>query len=92
MNQEGYHICVWHKSKNRLEEPDKWQSGSSAAQIYAFFKRHGAVDPAQRGADRIVAFGPSVEKTELKRECRDQQLLGRSPGLAQACRAERAER
>lgn len=55
-DQEGYHVYRWNNSKNTLEEPDKWEPGSAAAQVYAHFKQHGAVNVSETGSDRIAQF------------------------------------
>lgn len=84
-DQEGYHVYRWNAAKNTLEELDKWAPGSAAAQVYAFFKQHGAVDVTETGAGRVRKFDPEVEQTEFTFGCKDEAALKRSPHFAKAC-------
>ncbi|MEO1768098.1 hypothetical protein, partial [Thiobacter aerophilum] len=74
-DQEGYHIYRWNTHTNTLEELDKWQPGSAAAQVYAFFKKHGAVNVAESGVSRIARFDPDIEKAEFESGCKDERAL-----------------
>jgi hypothetical protein len=85
VHRYGYRIYTWNPRKNTLQELDKWEPGSAAAQVYAFFKQHGAVDPTQTGADRIVHFDPEFEKSEFDHGCKDEDTLKRSVHFARAC-------
>lgn len=84
-DQRGYHIYVWDAERDTLEELDKWESGSTAAQVYGWFKEHGAVDPTVIGSGRLVEFRPDEEKWELSFGCRDEDLITLSPGFAAKC-------
>jgi hypothetical protein len=71
-SKPGYRIFVWDADKKTLRLLDKWQPGSKAAGVYAFFKQHGAYSPSPNGAkaeDRILAFDPDVEAFELEEAC-----------------------
>lgn len=74
-------------SKNTLEEPDKWEPGSAAAQVYAHFKQHGAVNVSETGSDRIAQFDPLIEQAEFDRGCKDEDALKRSPQFAKVCQS-----
>jgi hypothetical protein len=68
----GYRILAWEADKRTLRALDKWEPGSKAAAVYAYFKAHGAYRPAQKTAgpdDRKVAFDPEVEAYELEQAC-----------------------
>jgi hypothetical protein len=86
-DHEGYHIYTWSPRKNTLQELDKWEPDSAAARVYAFFKQHGAADPTQTGADRIVHFDPEFEKSEFDRGCKDEEALKRSIHFTRACKS-----
>lgn len=81
----GYQIYTWDSQNDFLRKLDKWDLGSAAAQVYVYFKQHGAVDPTQTGAGRIVRFDVKIEEVELDRGCKNQELVARSAGFAQAC-------
>ncbi len=86
-DQAGYHIYRWDDRKNTLVELDKWQPGSPAAEVYDFFKKHGAVNVAGTGPDRSVAFDPEVEREEYLFNCKDETTLKRSPSFAKLCQS-----
>jgi hypothetical protein len=57
---------------------DKWEPGSNAAQVYAYFKAHGARMPAPAAtaaSDTIQTFDPDVEAFELEQACDPQSAL-----------------
>lgn len=85
----GYRLYTWSPHKNTLQELDKWEPGSAAAQVYAFFKQRGAVDPTQTEAGRIVHFDPEFENTEFDRGCKNEAVLKRSIHFAGACKSPR---
>lgn len=85
----GYRIYTWDSQNDFLRKLDKWDPGSAAAQVYTYFKQHGAVDPTQTGAGRIVRFDLKIEEVELDRGCKNQELVARSAGFAQACEMNR---
>jgi hypothetical protein len=71
-SRPGYRIFDWDADKKTLRLLDKWMPGSKAAEVYAFFKAHGARRPAYRSAaasDTIQSFDPDVEAFELTRAC-----------------------
>jgi len=88
-DQDGYHIYIWDSVKNKLKELDKWQPQSAAAQVYAFFKKNGAVDTSTTGIDRLVNFDPKIEKDELEKGCSNESLLHRSSGFFKVCQTQR---
>lgn len=85
-DQEGYHVYRWNNAKNTLEELDKWVPGSDAAQVYAFFKQHGAVDVIETGTARIKEFDLEIEEAEFDRGCKSEEILKRSPHFARLCK------
>ncbi|MEO1768090.1 hypothetical protein [Thiobacter aerophilum] len=87
VHRYGYCVYLWNTHTNTLEELDKWQPGSAAAQVYAFFKKHGAVNVAESGASRIARFDPDIEKAEFESGCKDERALKRSPYFAKACQS-----
>ena len=89
LDQDGYHIYIWDSVKNKLKELDKWQPQSAAAQVYAFFKKNGAVDTSTTGIDRRVNFDPKIEKDELEKGCSNESLLHRSSGFFKVCQTQR---
>jgi hypothetical protein len=71
-NKPGYRIFIWDSDKKTLRLLDKWEPGSKAAEVYGFFKAHGAWVPAPTTvapADRILHFDPQVEAFELEQAC-----------------------
>lgn len=85
-NDRGYRIYRWDKPRNTLQELDKWEPGSPATQVYAFFRQHGAVDTTQSGKDRIVTFDPNFENTEFVLGCLDEKTLAWSVHFARLCK------
>jgi len=74
----GYRIFNWDADRNTLRLLDKWAPGSKAAQVYAYFKAHGARMPASAAtaaSDTIQAFDPDVEAFELEQACDPQSAL-----------------
>jgi hypothetical protein len=68
----GYRIFVWDADKMSLRLLDKWQPGSKGAEVYAFFKKHGAYVPSARATkaeDRILRFDPDIEAFEREQAC-----------------------
>jgi hypothetical protein len=63
----GYRIFNWNADRNTLWLLDKWEPGSKAAQVYAFFKAHGARMPAHAAtpaSDTIAGFSTSRSSLE----------------------------
>lgn len=78
----GYRIFNWDADRNTLRLLDKWEPGSKAAQVYAYFKAHGARMPASAAtaaSDTIQAFDPDVEAFELEQACDPQSALRSFP-------------
>ena len=78
----GYRIYNWDTDRNTLRLLDKWEPGSKAAQVYAYFKAHGARMPASAAtaaSDTILAFDPDVEAFELEQACDPGSALRSSP-------------
>lgn len=68
----GYRIMVWDAAQSNLRLLDKWEPGSKAAEVYAFFKRHGARRPAmktEKPGDTLERFDPETESYELSNAC-----------------------
>ncbi len=68
----GYRIFDWDAGKKTLRLLDKWEPGSRAAEVYAFFKAHGSRAPAAPSAapeDSMNTFDPDVEAHELEMSC-----------------------
>jgi hypothetical protein len=68
----GYRIFVWDAGKKTLRLLDKWEPGSKAAEVYAFFKLHGAFTPSKastRGKPVILDYDPEIEAFELEQVC-----------------------
>jgi hypothetical protein len=92
----GYRILVWDTGKNTLRPLDKWEPGSKAAAVYAFFKVHGAYVPSQKTIqpqDRITHFDPEVESYELEMACdadtSAEEKGSVSPNLLAQCKHQR---
>lgn len=84
----GYRVMTWDHDKKTLRLLDKWQPGSKAAAVYAFFKAHGAWRPAATASapnDRIQRFDPQVEAAEFELAC-DRGRDGASPYLLKRCK------
>jgi len=74
----GYRIFNWDADRNTLRLLDKWAPGSKAAQVYVYFKAHGARMPASAAtaaSDTIQAFDPDVEAFELEQACDPQSAF-----------------
>lgn len=65
----GYRIFTWDGQKKTLRLLDKWQPGSIGAQVYAYFKSHGARSSDSAAAGGLVTFDPDVESLELSERC-----------------------
>ena len=68
----GYRIMVWDENKRSLLVLDKWEPQSRAAQVYAFFKTHGARRPAlktEQSSDTLEQFDPDTETFEIAQAC-----------------------
>jgi hypothetical protein len=81
-SRPGYRIFDWDADKKTLRLLDKWMPGSKAAEVYAFFKAHGARRPANRSvaaSDTIDSFDPNVEAFELTQACDPQSELRSFP-------------
>jgi hypothetical protein len=81
-SRPGYRIFDWDADKKTLRLLDKWMPGSKAAEVYAFFKAHGARRPANRSADAsdtIQSFDPEEEEFELEQACDPQSELRSFP-------------
>lgn len=92
----GYRILVWDTGKNTLRPLDKWEPGSKAAAVYAFFKAHGAYVPSAKGAkpeDRLAHFDPEVEAYEFEEACgadkSAEEKAALSPYLLARCKRQR---
>ena len=92
----GYRILAWDAGKNTLRPLDKWEPGSKAAAVYAFFKAHGAYEPSAMSTpppDRIIHFDPEVESYEIDMACdRDksaEEKAAISPHLLAQCKRQR---
>jgi len=85
--QKGYEIYIWNAEQNNLQELDKWEKGSAAEKVYAYFKQHGAVDPTiEDGENNIAQFDQDLEDSEIITKCMNEELLERSSGLAERCK------
>jgi hypothetical protein len=92
----GYRILAWDTGKNTLRPLDKWEPGSKAAAVYAFFKAHGAYVPSAKAAkpeDRIAHFDPEVEAYEFDEACdahrSAEEKAAVSPHLLAQCKRQR---
>jgi hypothetical protein len=68
----GYRIFDWDTSKQSLRLLDKWQPGSKAAAVYAFFKTHGGWEPGNEPvapSQSSAKFDADIETTELEEAC-----------------------
>jgi len=71
-SMSGYRILVWDAKKHNLRLLDKWEPKSRAADVYAFFKEHGARRPAMKAdkpSDTLEQFDPDTEASELSKAC-----------------------
>ena len=62
----GYRVFAWDKTRSTLALLDKWQSGSPAAGVYAYFKARGGWSPSQAAP---VPFDPTIESFEIEAIC-----------------------
>jgi len=86
-DQKGYEIYIWNAEQKNLQELDKWEKGSAAEKVYAYFKQHGAVDPTiEEGENNIAQFDQDLENSEIRIKCMNKELLERSSGLAERCK------
>jgi hypothetical protein len=92
----GYRILAWDAGKNTLRPLDKWEPGSKAAAVYAFFKAHGAYEPSTKATgpqDRITHFDPEIESYELDTACDGdrsaEEKAAISPHLLARCKRQR---
>lgn len=65
----GYRIFTWDAQRKTLRLLDKWQPGSPGAQVYAYFKSHGAHSSDEAQAGGLMKFDPEVEALELRQRC-----------------------
>lgn len=68
----GYRIFAWDKRIRTLALLDKWEPGSKAAAVYAYFKSNGASSTTisgKVGDDGIDRFDPAIEAFELQQAC-----------------------
>jgi hypothetical protein len=65
----GYRIFTWDGQKKTLRLLDKWLPGSIGAQVYAYFKSHGAHSSDSAAKGGLVKFDPEVEALELSERC-----------------------
>ncbi|GGX94513.1 hypothetical protein GCM10007386_26730 [Pseudoduganella dura] len=82
--QPGYRIYEWDAGKKTLILLDKWEPGSKAAAVYAFFKANGArmlEEPTMADSDTISTFDPQIEAYELMRSCDPKGSQRTSPDL-----------
>lgn len=80
----GYRLQVWDADKKTLRLLDKWEPGSKAAAIYAFFKAHGARLPAASTAapaDTILRFDAEVDAYERAQACNPDSPQRSAPDL-----------
>jgi hypothetical protein len=81
----GYRIYTWDTSKNTLRWHDKWLPGSKAAEVYAFFKAHGARvagQPPGAQTDTLQSFDPDLEAFELEQACATPREANAAPQSA----------
>jgi hypothetical protein len=63
----GYRLRLWDPARQRLVAQDKWKAGSPSAEVYAYFKAHGA---RGTGSDHgMVSFDPAIEAAERSTLC-----------------------
>jgi len=71
-SKPGYLVQVWDANKKTLRMLDKWEPKSKAAEVYAFFKAHGARLPAEKNAapeDTVLRFDSDIEAFEMRQAC-----------------------
>ncbi len=87
----GYRILTWDAAGKTLRALDKWQPGSKAAAVYAYFKRNGAYVAPVSGEtpeEARLSFDIDQEKSELNQACdaNAEQAATLSPHLRAACK------
>ena len=92
--QPGYQILTWDGAGKTLRVLDKWQPGSKAAQVYAYFKKNGAYVAPMKGDTPDEAtrkFYQEIEALELEQACSPdaEQAARLSPHLIIACKRPR---
>lgn len=83
----GYRVMVWDADKKTLRVLDKWEPGSNAAGVYAFFKQHGARTPSAKTAapdDTLYRFDPDIEAFEIEQACDPDSPQRSAPDLCGA--------
>jgi len=83
-SRPGYRIYVWDAGEKNLRLLDKWEPKSKAAEVYAFFKAHGARQPAAKNtapADTVLRFDADIEAYEVRQACRPDSPQRSDPGL-----------
>lgn len=78
----GYRIFVWDNRVKTLKLLDKWEPGSKAAAVYAYFKSNGAsstTTSGKVGQAGIERFDPTIEKFELQQACNPDSLQRNFP-------------
>ena len=98
--QPGYRILAWDAAGKTVRVLDKWQPGSKASQVYAYFKKNGAYvapAPGETPEEAIQTFDQEIEAFELEQACGDLEKAagpaeegGVSPHLLSACKRPRA--
>lgn len=78
----GYRIMMWDENKRSLLVLDKWEPQSTAAQVYAFFKKHGARRPAFK-IERMVEYFRMDAALAADNEIMEIDIIGFSRGAAQ---------
>lgn len=80
----GYRVMAWDTDKKTLRLLDKWEPGSKTAEVYAFFKQHGARTPAPKTAapeDTLYRFDPEIDAFEIEQACNPDSLQRSAPDL-----------
>ena len=80
----GYRILAWDAGRQSLRLLDKWEPGSKAAEVYAFFKTHGARIPSAKDAvpeDALDRFDHEIEEDEIAQACNPDSPQRSSPEL-----------
>lgn len=73
----GYRIFAWDKKNNSLKLLDKWEYGSTGAEVYAYFKENGAHEPEspnQTQKKSVRRFDPEIEALEIRKSCNAEEL------------------
>jgi hypothetical protein len=85
----GYRIMVWDANRRNLRLLDKWEPASRAAEVYAFFREHGARRPAMKAekpGDTLERFDPETEAYELSKACESTETGALSRHLLAHCK------